>query len=175
MRRRAAVMAGPGPGSVPLVRFAVPGDCVAVLPAGGGDTPLGGRGVGVLLRRGNLFGHLTVGQNVVLAGRLAARRAPEKAPEDATDLLALTGLAGRGDAYPAALSALEVARAGVAVVLAGSPEVVFADEPAGELDRLAALELMDLLCVVARRGTAVVVATRDPDIAAAAHRIVRVA
>ncbi|AUI56939.1 lipoprotein ABC transporter ATP-binding protein [Amycolatopsis sp. BJA-103] len=164
-------MAGPGPGSVPLVRFAVPGECVAVLPAGGGETPGGGPGVGVLLRRGNLFGHLTVEQNVLLAGRLAARRAPE----NAGDLLELAGLAGRGDAYPGTLSALEGARAGVAVALAGAPEVLLADEPAGELDGLAALELMDLLCAVATRGTAVVVATRDHGIAAAAHRIVRVA
>ncbi|WP_236004735.1 P-loop NTPase family protein [Amycolatopsis pittospori] len=171
MRRRAAVMAGPGPGSVPLVRFAVPGECVAVLPSGGGDLPSGGDGVGVLLRRGNLFGHLTVEQNVVLAGRLAARRAPENAAE----LLELAGLTGRGDAYPGTLSIMESARAGVAVALAGAPEVVVADEPAGELDGLAALELMDLLRAVASRGTAVVVATRDPDVAAAAHRIVRVA
>jgi putative ABC transport system ATP-binding protein len=148
---------------------------VAVLPAGGGEAPAGGRGVGVLLRRGNLFGHLTVEQNVVLAGRLAARHAHEKAPENAAGLLELAGLAGRGDAYPGTLSALEGARAGVAVALAGGPDVLFADEPAGELDRLGALELMDLLCAVARRGIAVVVATRDPDIAAAAHRIARVA
>ncbi|MFI9450470.1 lipoprotein ABC transporter ATP-binding protein [Amycolatopsis sp. NPDC052450] len=171
MRRRAAVMAGPGPGSVPLVRFAVPGECVAVLPAGGGDAPAGSPGVGVLLRRGNLFGHLTVGQNVVLAGRLAGRRSLR----DAGDLLELVGLAGRGETYPGTLSPLEGARAGVAVALAGAPEVVVADEPAGELDGLAALELMDLLCAVAARGTAVVVATRDQQIAAAAHRIVRVA
>lgn len=171
MRRRAAVLAGPGPGSVPLVRYAVPGECVAVLPAGSGDTPVVAAGVGVLLRRGNLFGHLTVEQNVLLAGRLSTRRAPE----NAADLLELAGLGGRGDAYPDTLSALESSRAGVAVALAGAPEVLLADEPAGELDGLAALELMDLLCAVARRGTAVVVATRDPDIAAAAHRIVRVA
>jgi len=164
-------MAGPGPGSVPLVRFAVPGECVAVLPAGSGEALLGAPGrvtVGVLLRRGNLFDHLTVARNVVLAGRLAGRRA-------AGDLLELVGLAGRGDDYPDTLSALEGARAGVAVALAGAPEVLLADEPAGELDGLAALELMDLLCAVAARGTAVVVATRDPEIAAAAQRIVRVA
>ncbi|MFJ4101676.1 P-loop NTPase family protein [Amycolatopsis japonica] len=168
MRRRAAVMAGPGPGSVPLVRFAVPGECVAVLPAGSGEALVGAPGVGVLLRRGNLFGHLTVERNVVLAGRLAGRRT-------ADDLLGLVGLAGRGDDYPHTLSALEGARAGVAVALAGASEVLLADEPAGELDGLAALELMDLLCAVAARGTAVVVATRDPEIAAAAQRIVRVA
>ncbi|OXM54854.1 hypothetical protein [Amycolatopsis alba] len=171
MRRRAAVLAGPRPGSVPLVRFAASGECVAVLPAGSGDAPEGAPGVGVLLRRGNLFGHLTVGQNILLAGRLAGRRSLE----NAVDLLELVGLAGRGDVYPDALSALEGARAGVAVALAGAPEVVVADEPAGELDGLAALELMDLLCAVATRGTAVVVATRDHGIAAAAHRIVRVA
>ncbi|OOC02053.1 lipoprotein ABC transporter ATP-binding protein [Amycolatopsis azurea DSM 43854] len=164
-------MAGPGPGSVPLVRFAVPGECVAVLPTGSGESPDGVAGVGVLLRRGNLFGHLTVGQNILLAGRLAGRRSPESVVE----LLALVGLTGRADVYPGELSALEGARAGVAVALAGAPEVVVADEPAGELDGLAALELMDLLCAVATRGTAVVVATRDPEIAAAAHRIVRVA
>ncbi|MBE1579224.1 lipoprotein ABC transporter ATP-binding protein [Amycolatopsis roodepoortensis] len=173
MRRRAAVMAGPGPGSVPLVRFAVPGECVAVLPAGSGDAPGGASDratVGLLLRRGNLFDHLTVARNVVLAGRLAGRPL-----RTADDLLELVGLAGRGDDYPGTLSALESARAGVAVVLAGAPDTVVADEPAGELDGLAALELMDLLCAVAARGTAVVVATRDPEIAAAAHRIVRVA
>ncbi|MBB5855942.1 lipoprotein ABC transporter ATP-binding protein [Amycolatopsis umgeniensis] len=171
MRRRAAVMAGPGPGSVPLVRFAVPGECVAVLPTGGYDTSGGAPGVGVLLRRGNLFDHLTVEQNVLLAGRLVGRHTAATA----ADLLELVGLAGRGDAYPRALSALEGARAGVAVVLAGAPDVVLADEPAGELDGLAALELMDLLCAVATCGTAVVVATRDQGIAAGAHRIVRVA
>ncbi|EME52769.1 lipoprotein ABC transporter ATP-binding protein [Amycolatopsis decaplanina DSM 44594] len=144
---------------------------MAVLPAGSGGAPGGAPGVGVLLRRGNLFDHLTIGQNVVLAGRLAGRRSLPTAD----DLLGLVGLAGRGDAYPGTLSALEGARAGVAVALAGAPEVVLADEPAGELDGLATLELMDLLCAVAARGTAVVVATRDPQIAAAAHRIVRVA
>lgn len=171
MRRRAAVLAGPGPGAVPLVRYAVPGECVAVLPAGGDAIPAGGPGVGVLLRRGNLFDHLTVEQNVALARRMTARRAPESA----CDLLELAGLPGRGGAYPGTLSATECARAGLAVALAGAPDVVVADEPAGELDRLAALGLMDLLCAVARRGTAVVVATRDPAIAVAAHRIVRVA
>ncbi|MFD5243829.1 lipoprotein ABC transporter ATP-binding protein [Amycolatopsis sp. NPDC058340] len=171
MRRRAAVMAGPGPGSVPLVRFAVPGECVAVLPAGGGEAPIGAPGAAVLLRRGNLFDHLTVARNVVLAGRLAGRRSLRSAD----DLLELVGLAGRGGDYPDTLSALEGARAGVAVALAGAPEVVLADEPTGELDGLAALELMDLLCAVAARGTAVVVATRDAEIAAAAQRIVRVA
>ncbi|WET81269.1 lipoprotein ABC transporter ATP-binding protein [Amycolatopsis sp. QT-25] len=174
MRRRAAVMAGPGPGSVPLVRFAVPGECVAVLPAGNGNAPAGSPGVGVLLRRGNLFGQLTVGQNVVLAGRLAGRRSRRSLPE-AGELLELVGLAGRGDTCPGELSPLEGARAGVAVALAGAPGIVVADEPAGDLDGLAALELMDLLCAVAARGTAVVVATRDPQTAAAAHRIVRVA
>lgn len=172
MRRRAAVLAGPGPGSVPLARYAVPGECVAVLPAGGGPAPAGGPGIGVLLRRGNLFGHLTVEQNVALARRMAGSR---RAPESARDLLELAGLPGRGGAYPDTLSAAEIARGGLAVALAGTPDIVFADEPTGELDQLSALELMDLLCAVARRGTAVVVATRDPAVAAAAHRIVRVA
>jgi putative ABC transport system ATP-binding protein len=171
MRRRAAVLAGPGHGPAPLLRHAVPGECVAVLPAGGGPSPAGGPGIGVLLRRGNLFGHLTVEQNVALARRMAARRAPETT----RDLLGLAGLPNRGGAYPDTLSAAEVARAGLAVALAGAPDVVLADEPTGELDQLSALELMDLLCTVARRGIAVVVATRDPAVAAAAHRIVRVA
>lgn len=170
MCRGAAVLAGPWPGSGPLVRYAVTGECVAVLPAGGGPPLTGGHGIGVLLRRGNLFGHLTVRQNVTLARRMAARRAPESA----LDLLELVGLSGRGDTYPDNLPAAEVTRAGLAAVLAGAPDLVLADEPTGELDRLAALELMDLLCAVARRGIAVVVATRDPEVAAVAHRIARV-
>ncbi len=171
MRRRAAVLAGPGPGSAPLAQFAVPGECVAVLPAGGGPSLAGRPGIGVLLRRGSLFGHLTVEQNVVLARRMAVRRSQS----DAADLLEQAGFPGSGDAYPGTLSASEIARAGLAVALAAAPEMVLGDEPTGELDHLAALEFMDLLCAVARRGTAVVVATRDPAVAAAAHRIVRVA
>lgn len=126
------------------------------------------RRIGFLAQSVNLFGHLTVAGNVAFVRALAADRGR---PGDG--LLESVGLAGRAWAYPAELSGGESARAGLAVALANDPAVVLADEPTGELDRTTEASVLDLLVAAARGGTALVVASHSPAVAAVADRVVR--
>jgi putative ABC transport system ATP-binding protein len=125
------------------------------------------RTIGVLYQHGNLLSHLSVAANVALAQELAGRR--EAAGRRAA-LIERCGLTARSHARPAALSGGELARAGVAVALANDPPVLLADEPTGELDRATAERVIGLLRDRADQGTAVLVATHDRVVAAAADR-----
>jgi putative ABC transport system ATP-binding protein len=127
--------------------------------------------VGVLRQTGNLVGHLDVRGNV---GRVRALRGRSTTPRrNGADLLALVGLSSRAHALPAELSGGELARAGLAVALAGEPAVLVADEPTGELDLTNERRVLELLREVAAGGAAVVVASHSTEVAAAADRVLR--
>jgi putative ABC transport system ATP-binding protein len=125
--------------------------------------------VGVLFQQTNLVGHLSVADNVALAQRLRGQVLPEWRDE----VLERCGIAGRAHARPGQLSGGELARAGLAVALANDPPVILADEPTGELDEATAARVLGLLRERAGAGTAVLVATHDASIAAAADRELR--
>jgi putative ABC transport system ATP-binding protein len=127
------------------------------------------RHIGVLFQSDNLFGHLTVAQNVLLARTLAGHRRSSWNP---AELLADLGIARRSRALPAQLSGGESARAGLAVALANDPVVVIADEPTGELDSVTEGRLLDLLVDRARSGRAVVVASHSPEVIRRADRVI---
>ncbi len=124
--------------------------------------------VGLLFQNGNLLGHLTLGQNVSLAQRLA-RNAQRTAIHA---LLGSLGIAGRAGAYPSQLSGGELARGGLAVALANDPVVLLADEPTGELDLGTERAVLDLLSARTRDGVAVIVASHSPAVAVAADRVI---
>jgi putative ABC transport system ATP-binding protein len=127
------------------------------------------RHIGMLFQTANLIEHLTVMQNLALAQSFARRSSrPDKA-----DLLKRLGIQERSAAHPSLLSGGELARAGLAVALANDPTVLLADEPTGELDGVTEARVLDLLTAVADRGTAVIVASHSPAVAAAATRVVR--
>jgi putative ABC transport system ATP-binding protein len=125
------------------------------------------RHIGLLMQSGNLFDHLTVDQNVALGAKLskAARTGDE---DDRVDRL---GISARRHAFPSELSGGEAARAGLAVALAGEPEILICDEPTAEVD--ADTEALVLAELVAQRsaGVAVLVATHSDALARAADRI----
>jgi len=127
------------------------------------------RGIGVMSQSANLFEHLTVRANLAFVHTVAGTTETASPGE----LLDQVGLTGRADAYPGELSGGEAARAGLAVALAGSPVVVLADEPTGELDSTTEASVLALLVGAARRGVAVVVASHSPAVAGAADRIMR--
>ncbi|HEY8058548.1 MAG TPA: ATP-binding cassette domain-containing protein [Acidimicrobiales bacterium] len=126
------------------------------------------RAVGVLFQSGNLIEHLDVDQNVALAQHLAGR---VDAAGRAT-LLEGLGLGTRRRARPSQLSGGETARAGLAVALANDPAVVLADEPTGEVDGVAERRVLAVLHERAAAGSAVVVVTHSPIVAAAADRTI---
>jgi putative ABC transport system ATP-binding protein len=128
------------------------------------------RGIGVLYQSTNLVGHLSVDANVALARRLSGG-SPD--PSGRAAVLERMGISARAHARPSELSGGELARAGLAVALANDPAVLLADEPTGELDDATAGEVLALLQERAAAGGAVVVATHDPSVAAAADRELR--
>lgn len=91
----------------------------------------------------------------------------------AEDVLTQFGLAGRSDARPAHLSGGEQQRLAIAMAAAVAPLVLFADEPTAELDRHHAYEVIDALGRAVASGQAVVVASHDHDLIAAAGEVVR--
>ena len=125
------------------------------------------RHIGMLFQHLNLFEHLTVAQNLELV-----RSMPGSRRLDGTDVLSQLGLTERATAYPAQLSGGELARAGLAIALANSPTVLLADEPTGELDSATESRVLGMLSDISARGTAILVASHSPAVAAAAARVV---
>jgi putative ABC transport system ATP-binding protein len=112
--------------------------------------------------------HLSVADNVAMAQRLAGGRRALS-----SDVLERCSIAHRADARPAQLSGGELARAGLAVALANDPPVILADEPTGELDEVTAQRVLDLLAQLTEAGAAVLIVTHSPQVAARAHREIR--
>jgi putative ABC transport system ATP-binding protein len=128
--------------------------------------------VGVLRQSGNLVEHLDVRANIALVQRLRGRRtAPRRS---VAQLLDLVGLAHRAGALPGQLSGGELARAGLAVALAGDPAVLIADEPTGELDLANEHRVLALMRQTATEGAAVVVASHSAEVAGGADRVLHI-
>ena len=77
------------------------------------------------------------------------------------------------DSHNSHKTAIVVLAVGLAVALANAPAVLLADEPTGELDRVTESRVLDLLSVAAAGGTAILVASHSPAVAAAAARVIR--
>jgi putative ABC transport system ATP-binding protein len=125
--------------------------------------------MGFVFQRLNLLPQLTVAENIQLP--LVLRGDDRDAVVARTDeLLERVGLGGRQDAMPAELSGGQAQRVAVARAIAASPDVVWADEPTGQLDREHAAEVAMLLRSLAADGVTIVLATHDLDVAARADR-----
>lgn len=130
------------------------------------------RAVGFVFQQFNLIPTLTAAQNVEVA--LAPSGAKSSAQrETATRLLESVGLEARADHVPSKLSGGEQQRVAIARALANEPHVLLADEPTGNLDRAAAMEVMELLGAMNEDGQTVVLVTHDPEVASRARSAVR--
>ena len=119
----------------------------------------------------NLLPYLSAQENVELPMRLARRFRRERA----RDLLDLVGVADLADRRPHQMSGGEQQRCAIAVALANDPEVLFADEPTGQLDEATADEVFGALQKVnAEFGVTVVVVTHDPAVAGRVRRAVAI-
>ena len=88
--------------------------------------------------------------------------------------LATVGLASRMKHYPAELSGGQQQRVAIARALAGTPRVLLADEPTGNLDSQMARSVMELLEDINANGTTIIMVTHDPELAVRAQRNVHI-
>lgn len=129
--------------------------------------------LGFVFQQGHLLPMLSLAENVALPLALSggSRAAHLKA---ATGLLDRLGLVGLGDRLPHEVSGGQAQRAALARAVLHRPALILADEPTGALDRASGAEVLKLLGELARDyGAAVLMATHDPEAAAAAGRVVR--
>ena len=127
--------------------------------------------VGFVFQAFHLMEELTAAENVEMAA-LVAGRSPRDARRRAATLLDRVGLTDRARFLPSALSGGQRQRVAVARALANEPLVVLADEPTGNLDSAATLEVLRLFESLHEAGQTFVIVTHDARIAATADRLV---
>ena len=127
--------------------------------------------VGFVFQAFHLMDELTVVENVELSALVAGVPA-RAARRRATELLDRVGLADRAGFLPAALSGGQRQRVAVARALTNEPLVVLADEPTGNLDSAATLDVLRLFETLHEAGQTLVIVTHDERIAASADRLI---
>jgi putative ABC transport system ATP-binding protein len=126
--------------------------------------------LGFIFQAYNLVPTLTALENITLPMDIAGRK-PDK--EWLDGVITTVGLADRLDHRPSELSGGQQQRVAVARALAGRPEVVFADEPTGNLDSRSGAEVLTFLQRSVRdMGQTIVIVTHDPSAAAYADRVI---
>ncbi len=127
--------------------------------------------VGFVFQAFHLMEELSAAENVELPALLDGR-SPRAARRRSLDLLERVGLADRAGFLPSALSGGQRQRVAIARALSSEPLVVFADEPTGNLDSAATVDVLRLFESLHQAGQTLVVVTHDERIAATADRLI---
>jgi polar amino acid transport system ATP-binding protein len=117
--------------------------------------------VGIVFQSYNLFPHLTVGENIMLAPRIVKDVAKAKAREIAHEVLKLVGLSEKFDSYPDQLSGGQQQRVAIARSLAMRPKVMLFDEVTSALDPELTEEVLTVMEQLARDGMTMILVTHE--------------
>ncbi len=130
------------------------------------------REIGFIFQAFNLIGDLTVYENVELPLTYRGMSGAER-KKRVYDALERVGMSHRVKHYPSQLSGGQQQRVAVARALVGSPSILLADEPTGNLDSANGESVMELLSELHRGGATICMVTHDPRYALLADRTVR--
>lgn len=117
--------------------------------------------IGMVFQRFNLFPHMTVLENIVLAPTKVLKISREEAISTAMDLLQRVGLKEKANSYPSQLSGGQQQRVAIARALAMKPKVMLFDEPTSALDPEMVTEVLDVMKSLANQGMTMVVVTHE--------------
>jgi polar amino acid transport system ATP-binding protein len=131
------------------------------------------REIGMVFQSFNLFAHLTVLDNLMLAQKIIRKRSAEESRKVAVDLLKKVGIPEKLNAYPSQISGGQQQRVAIARALAMNPQIMLFDEPTSALDPEMIKEVLDVMMDLAKEGMTMVVVSHEMGFArAAAHRII---
>lgn len=129
--------------------------------------------VGMVFQQFNLFPHLTVIENVILAQRVVRKRKREEAQQIALQQLKHVGIPEKANSYPGELSGGQQQRVAIARALAMNPKIMLFDEPTSALDPEMIKEVLDVMLALAKEGMTMVVVSHEMGFTrAAANRVV---
>ncbi len=117
--------------------------------------------MGMVFQHFNLFPHLTVLENIMLAPLTLKLKSPEEAKSQALELLDRVGLVDKADTYPSTLSGGQKQRIAIVRSLAMNPEVLLFDEPTSALDPEMVGEVLQVIKNLAKEGMTMVVVTHE--------------
>ncbi|WP_408913892.1 amino acid ABC transporter ATP-binding protein [Brucella pseudogrignonensis] len=117
--------------------------------------------VGIVFQSYNLFPHLTVGENIMLAPKIVKDVSKAEARKKAEEVLRLVGLSEKFDAYPDQLSGGQQQRVAIARSLAMKPKVMLFDEVTSALDPELTEEVLNVMEELARGGMTMILVTHE--------------
>lgn len=117
--------------------------------------------IGMVFQHFNLFPHLTVLENIILAPVELGKKSKEEAKKDAYELLGMVGLSDKADAKPSLLSGGQKQRVAIARALAMHPDIMLFDEPTSALDPEMVGEVLAVMKELAKKGMTMVIVTHE--------------
>jgi len=133
-----------------------------------------GENMGFVFQFFQLMPTLTVLENVLMPMDFSKRIPSSKKKERARMLLAKVGMGEHAYKFPSALSGGEQQRVAIARALANDPDIIFADEPTGNLDSHTADDIFTMLQSLAGEGKCVIMVTHNSELAARCPRIIQI-
>ena len=130
--------------------------------------------IGFVFQNFNLIPYLTLTENVMLPLATVGEKSAKKRAM-AFEALKRVGLSEKGGRLPSQISGGEQERVAIARAIVGRPPIILADEPTGNLDSKTGKEIMGIVNTLNGEGMTIVMVTHNPDYAAYANRVLRVA
>ena len=121
------------------------------------------RKIGMIFQDFKVLNDRTINENIAVALEILGKNEQEIRKETESTLN-LVGLSNKGEYFPSQLSAGELQRVAIARAIIGSPKMLLADEPTGNLDPKIGWDILKLLSSINKKGTTVIMTTHNADI-----------